>query len=250
MRRWAAVLAVMIVLSGCGHQVTGLNLPGGGNNIVPSGQTLLRFETAATPDFGNYTYLIVINATGDGALPIANGSNSNYKEWSFAIIVNGGPGYVNPPLFRQYYADPSAAGAVNHRDFTPATGTVFFSLLPSNGSVNGFDVRFDRCILDFPSPINNTGAPTPPPSPHPVGSSCPPFFYLASAQWTMNIFTADNTLTAVDSLGNGPFDTSYRGFLLDTTASINDQVYRKPIGTNEPQSPSAQIVGLEAFSQP
>jgi hypothetical protein len=246
--RWTAVVAAMIVLSGCGHQVTGLN--GQGNNIVPTGQTLFRFETAQVPDFGNFQYLIVINAKGDGQIPIANGLNSNYAEWSFAFLVNGGPGFANTPQVLQYYQDPSQQSLVNHRLIQVPTGTLTFTQLTGNGNVFGFDIRFNRCILDFPSPINTTGQPTPAPSPHPVGQSCPPFFYIASATWTINIFSVDANLVAVDSLGNGAFDTSYAGFTIDTTAQIVDQVYRKPAGYAQPQFPSSQITGFEVWSQP
>jgi len=247
--RWAVVVAVVMALSGCGHQVTGLSKPNGGN-VVASGETLLRFETATVPDFNNVKYLIVINATGDGQVPTAQGSNSNYREWSYAFFVGGGPGFVNTPDVEQYYQDPSAAGGVNHRQIFPPTGTLTFSLVNGNGNVFGFDIRFNRCILDFPSPVNTTGSPTPPPSPHPVGSLCPPFFYIASPTWTMNIFTVDNTITAVDSLGNGPSDTSYPGFTLNTAGMIVDQSYHKPAGVTTPQAPAAQVTGIEAWSQP
>ena len=112
-----------MVLTGCGHQVTGLNTPGGGNIVAP-GETLLRFETAALPNFNTTRYLIVINATGDGQVPTAQGSNSNYREWSFAFFVGGGPGFVNTPDVEQYYTDPSAAGGVKYtlaHAFTPNT---------------------------------------------------------------------------------------------------------------------------------
>jgi hypothetical protein len=66
----------------------------------------------------------------------------------------------------------------------------------------------------------------------------------------LNIFTVDSTITAVDSLGNGPSDTSYHGFTLNTAGSIIDQAYHKPAGVNTPQDPSAQITGIEAWSAP
>lgn len=245
--RWTAVVAVMMVLSGCGHQVTGLN---GTGNVVASGQTLFRFETANTPDYSQFRYLIVINAKGDGQIPIASGTNSNFAEWSFAFLVSGGAGFVNTPDVEQYFADPSAAGGINHRALPVPTGTLTFAQLTGNGNVFGFDIRFNRCLLDFPSPVNTTGQPTPAPSPHPVGTACPPFFYIATPVWTINIFTVDSTTTAIDSLGNGPFDTSYSGFTIDTTNQIIDQVYRKPAGYVTPPNPSSQITGFEVWSQP
>lgn len=239
----------MMVLSGCGHQVTGLNNTTGG--VVAPGETLLRFEVAQQPDFSNVQYLIVINANGNGHVPIASGSNSNYLDWSFAFFVGGGPGFVNTPDVEQYYTDPSQAGGVNHITRYPPTGTLTFTpLSATSGAVNGFDIRFNRCILDIPSPINTTGAPTPPPSPHPAGATCPTFFYLKSNTWTMNIFTIDSTKTAVDSLGNGPSDTSYPGFTINTAQSIVDQSYRKPAGVTVPQSAAAQITGIEAWNAP
>ncbi|HEY4441542.1 MAG TPA: hypothetical protein VGN14_13880 [Candidatus Elarobacter sp.] len=241
------------MLSGCGHQVTGLN--GTGNNIVQSGQSLFRFEVVGVPDYSQYQYLIVVNAHGDGVVPIANGTNSNYKEWSFSWLVAGGPGYVNPPVLTQYFLDTSQQSTVGHINITYATGTVTFTPLSANGTVNGFDIRFNRCIVDQPSPINpNPGQPTPAPSPHPVGQSCPPYFYLPSTTWTINIFSvtsdAQGNPVAVDSLGNGPADTSYPGFTFDTAGQVNDQVYRKPAGYATAQQPAAQIAGFEAWSQP
>ena len=61
----AVVVAAMISLSGCGRQVTGLDLPSGGA-ILPVGRTAIRFETAGPLDFQNLTYLIVFNTSGNG----------------------------------------------------------------------------------------------------------------------------------------------------------------------------------------
>ena len=246
--RWAAALAVMMVLTGCGHQVTGLN---GTGNIVASGVTLFRFETATVPDYSQFRYLIVINANGDGQIPIANGTNSNYPEWSFAFLVSGGAGFVNTPTVQQFFPNQAAVGGVGNQTLPVPTGTLTFTQLTGNGNVFGFDIRFNRCILDFPSPINpNPGQPTPAPSPHPAGQACPPFFYILSPTWTINIFSVDVNTVAVDSLGNGPQDTSYAGFTIDTTTQIIDQVYRKPGGYFVPQYPASQITGFEVWSQP
>ena len=247
--REAVLVAAMVVLSGCGHQVTGLNQPNGG--IVPSGQTLIRFETQGQPDFNNFKYLIVFNTSGNGHVPYALGYNSNYMDWSFAILVGGGPNFANSPVVFQYYSDASQAGGVNQRTIGYATGTLNFSVLsPTSAASYGFDIRFNRCILDFPSPINTTGLPTPAPSPHPVGTSCPPFYYLLSSTWVMNMFSIDTTNTVVDSLGNGPSDTSYPGFTFNTAATLPGQSYIKPVTGTSPQNPSAAIYGVVVFNTP
>jgi len=248
--REAVLVAVMIVLSGCGHQVTGLNSPNGGS-VVPSGYTEIQFETNAQPDFANYKYLIVLNTNGDGHAPYALGYNSNYTDWSFAFFFGGGQGVASAPIIYQYFTDSSQPSGVNKRVLGYATGTLTFNLLPVTGqAAYGFYIQFNRCLLDYPSPINNSGVPTPAPTSHPAGTSCPPFYYVPATTWVMNMFSIDNTDTVVDSLGNGPSDTSYPGFTIDTTAVLNGKSYIKPVTGTGPQNPAAAIYGVVVFSTP
>jgi hypothetical protein len=248
--REAVLVAAMIVLSGCGHQVTGLNSPNGGS-VVPSGYTQIQFETQAQPDFTNYKYLIVLNANGDGHAPYALGYNSNYTDWSFAFFFGGGAGLASAPIIYQYFSDSSQPSGVNKRTLGYATGTLTFNLLSAtSAAAYGFYITFNRCLLDYPSPINNTGVPTPAPTSHPQGQSCPPFYYLTTDTWVMNMFSIDSTNTVVDSLGNGPSDTSYAGFTINTDTLLNGKSYIKPVTGQSPQNPSAAIYGVQVFSTP
>jgi len=220
-------------------------------SVVPSGYTQIQFETQAQPDFTNYKYLIVLNANGDGHAPYALGYNSNYTDWSFAFFFGGGAGLASAPIIYQYFSDSSQPSGVNKRTLGYATGTLTFNLLSAtSAAAYGFYITFNRCLLDYPSPINNTGVPTPAPTSHPQGQSCPPFYYLTTDTWVMNMFSIDSTNTVFDSLGNGPSDTSYAGFTINTDTLLNGKSYIKPVTGQSPQNPSAAIYGVQVFSTP
>jgi hypothetical protein len=245
--------AILALVAGCGRQVTGLNTPGGGGLVQP-GETLIRFETVGPLDPTNYTYLIVFNTTGDGNEPYALGPNSNYKDWSYAFQVGGNTGYVSQPRFIEYYQDPTTASAAQPYtiQYTPNQLT-FDTTLAGGLATSGFEIRFDRCLFDLPPPTS-TGSATPAPTPRPVGSTCPPFTYGGAGRltntWTINLFTVDRTNTVVDSLGQGPSDTSFKLAPLDTTATVNDFQYIKPVTNSGPSSSSAQIYAVEIFNTP
>jgi hypothetical protein len=245
----AVVVAAMVMLSGCGHQVTGLGEAN--NGIVPAGQTQINFQTVGQPDFYNFKYLIVINTNGNGHVPYAAGYNSNYADWSFAFFIGGSGNLASSPIIYQYFNDTTAAQGVNFIQRPYATGQLQFQLLSTTSAAQyGFSIRFNRCLLDYPSPINTTGAPTPAPSAHPSGTDCPPYYYLLSPTWVINMFTIDTTNTPYDSLGNGPSDLSYPGFIVDTSATISNQSYVKPLTGTTPQNPSGAIYGIQVFSTP
>ncbi len=239
----AVVLAAMMaVLSGgCGRQVTGLNEANGGG-VIPAGQTEVYFETNAQPDFQNFTYLIVFNTQGNNNEPVALGYNSNYKDYSFAIAVGGGYNYAAQPVLLQFYQNPQTSSGVQPIVRPYPTGALtFLPTIQTSNSPFGFGVRFNRCILDLPTP-----GPTPPPA----TNSCPPYQFIAP-NWAINIFTVDNTNTVADSLGSqGASDTSARPFLVDTSVVINDEFYFKPAGGGTAQNPAAQIHGLELYNTP
>ncbi len=240
----AALAALVVMLGGCGRQVTGLNQAGGGG-VIPSGQTEVYFETNAQPDFGSYTYLIVFNTTGNNHEPVAQGYNSNYTDYSFAIAVGGGANYAGQPLLLQFYQNPQTSSGVQTIQRQYPTGALtFLSTIQTSNSPFGFGVRFNRCILDLAAP-----GPTPPPSPG-GGTICPPFTNI-KPNWAINVFSVDNTNTVADSLGSqGATDASAPPFLIDTTAVVNDQFYFKPAGGITAQNPAAQIHGIEVYSTP
>jgi hypothetical protein len=233
----AVVVAAMMLVSGCGRQVTGLNSPNQG--IVPPGQALIRFETSATPDYANFTYLIVLNTTGNLNEPYAIGySSSNYANWSMIFIVGGGTGFAQAPILRQVYQDP-VTGSIQPFTITYPQGSVNFQPTLTGGNTrNGFQITFNRCILDRPAP---TGTP-------PSTSICPPYTFI-KPQWAVNLFTLDNTNSVIDSLGPFVNDTSVR-FNFDTGMIINDQTYFKPATNTQLSNPSAQITGIEVFNTP
>ncbi|GAC1658514.1 MAG: hypothetical protein NVS4B13_01630 [Candidatus Elarobacter sp.] len=238
----AVVVAAMMVLSGCGRQVTGLGQPSAGGGIVPLGQTLIRFETAGPLDFQNLTYLIVFNTSGNKQQPYAQGFNTDYKNWSAFFIVGGGAGFANTPSLLQVYQDPSSGTARTFNVTFPTSTVNFQPSIPNANAQFGFQITFNRCVLDLAPP---SASPPPPVSTNRV---CPPYANVATS-WNVSLFTLDRTQSPVDSLGtNGPSDTSYK-FLFDTAQLVNTN-YFKPASNQTVQNPSAQIIGVEVFSTP
>lgn len=248
----AVVLAAMMALSvsGCGRQVTGLNAPNGG--VVPPGQMLIRFETAGPLDFSHYTYLIVFNTQGTNREPYALGNNSNYTDWSFALQVGGsnpglagGISYAGTPILYQIYQNPqTSSGYQTYIPPYPPNQVLFQATVPTSVASNGFQVQFNRCILDQPNPAQN---PRPPAN---TATDCtgPTYQYIKNF-WNINLFTIDSTGTVVDSLGtNGANDTSLN-FGVDTNTTVNDQTRFKPANVTV-NSPSAQVTGIEVFTTP
>ncbi|MDB5072581.1 MAG: hypothetical protein JWM87_3692 [Candidatus Eremiobacteraeota bacterium] len=233
----------MLMVSGCGRQVTGLNQPSLGGGIVPVGQTLIRFETAGQLDFQNVTYLIVFNTTGNNEQPYAQGyQNSDFKNWSAYFIVGGGAGFANSPGLYQIFQDP-ASGNANKFQVPIPQGTVNFQTsIPNANAQFGFQITFNRCLLDLPPPSANQVPPVT------SNRTCPPYTYIAT-NWNVSIFTLDRTNSPIDSLGTtGPSDTSYK-FLFDTATLVNTNNF-KPGGSVAVQNAAAQIVGIEVFSTP
>jgi hypothetical protein len=242
--RVAVVVAAMIMLSGCGHQVTGLTQTNAG--LVPSGQMLIRFETAGPVDLTNSNYLIVFNTTGNNHTPFAQGSNSNFTDWSFGFLVSGSTGLANPVQAKEFYQNPTTgqAGIAYPLSYVPqqvnfnpsAVGTL---------SQYAFEIKFDRCVFNVQAPTGTT-APTPPPFVQ--GKKCPPFdFTTTSTTWTFNLFTLDRTSTVADALvtvGSGAPNP------INTSTNINDYSYAKPAGGTTAQVPSQQISGVEIFNTP
>jgi hypothetical protein len=243
---------MVMALGSCGRQVTGLNTTT--TNLVQPGWTLIRFETAGPIDPSNYEYLIVFNTTGDGNEPYALGYNSNYTDWSYAFQVGGQQGYVSQPGFIQYYQNPTTGSVAQpyYIQYSP-NNLVFTTPIQGGVTSNGFEIRFNRCMFDLPPPTYS-GPATPAPSPRPVGSTCPPFTYGLAGRltntWQINMFSIDRTNTVVDSLGQGPSDTSFKLTPLDTTASVNDFQFIKPVTNSGPSSASAQIYAIEIFNAP
>jgi hypothetical protein len=237
----AVVVAAMIGLSGCGRQVTGLDLPSG-SAIAPVGDSLIRFETAGPLDFQNFTYIIVFNTTGNQQQPYAQGLNSDFKNWSAFFVVGGGAGFANNPQLEQVYQDPSSGTPRTFNVPIPAGTLSFQPTVPTASAANGFQITFNNCLLDL-APPTSTGTPI-------VSSNrlCPPYTQIAT-YWNVSLFTLDRTGSPVDSLGvNGPSDTSYR-FQYDTASNASQNSF-KPASGSTVQNASAQITGVETFVTP
>jgi len=231
----------MLIVSGCGRQVTGLNIATGVAGVAP-GQTLIRFETSGPLDFQNLIYLIVLNTSGNGNQPYAQGFNSDFKDWTHFFIVGGGANFANSPQLNQVYLDPTS-GTPTH--YAPPVPVGFITFLPSAPSANSqfaFQLTFNRCVLDVPPPSKTSQPPVC------TNGTGPPFNFIAS-NWNISLFTLDKSQTPVDSLGtNGPNDTSYK-FAIDTTQPVNTNFF-KPASNSTVSNPSAQIVGIEVLSAP
>jgi len=232
----------MIIVSGCGRQVTGLNIPNGVAGVA-AGQTLIRFETAGPLDFQGVSYMIVLNTTGNGQQPYAQGYlNSDFKNWTHYFIVGGGANFANSPQLNQIYEDP-VSNAPQH--YAPPVPVGFITFQPAVASANSqfaFQITFNRCVLDLPPPSTTSQPPVC------TNGTGPPFVAIGSL-WNISLFTLDRTLAPVDSLGTtGPGDTSYK-FQIDTTQPVNTNFF-KPASGSTVSNPSAQIVGIEVLSAP
>jgi hypothetical protein len=243
----AVVVAAMMVLPGCGRQVTGLGLTG--NGIVQSGQTLIRFETAGQLDFQNVSYLMVFNTSGSGQQPYAQGFNTNFQNWSVYYIVGGGANFANSPGLEQVYQNPANAAAQSFNISYPTTIVNFQPSIPSGNAQFGFQITFNRCVFDLAPPTSNPSVPAT------ANGICPPFVNASVGNiWNVSLFTLDRTLTPIDSLStNGPSATDYN-VSFDVTQVIpgngNSGQRFKPANNATVSNPAAQITGIEIFNTP
>jgi hypothetical protein len=243
----AVVVAAMMVLPGCGRQVTGLGLTG--NGIVQSGQTLIRFETAGQLDFQNVSYLMVFNTSGSGQQPYAQGFNTNFQNWSVYYIVGGGANFANSPGLEQVYQNPANAAAQSFNISYPTTIVNFQPSIPSGNAQFGFQITFNRCVFDLAPPTSNPSVPAT------ANGICPPFVNASVGNiWNVSLFTLDRTLTPIDSLStNGPSATDYN-VSFDVTQVIPGNGYSgqrfKPANNATVSNPAAQITGIEIFNTP
>ena len=212
------------------------------NALLPEGQTLIRFDTAGTLDFANVAYLIVFNTSGNDQQPTAQGYNSDFKNWSYFFIVGGGAGVASSPLLYQIYQDPVNGGSKSFQLTYPSGSVNFQTSIPSGNSPFGFQITFNRCLLDQPTPSA---------SPPPITTTnriCPPYDF-SQALWNVSLFTLDRASNPIDSLSTtNPNSADYK-FDLDTSA-LQNKNYFKPATNTRLSNPGAQISGIEVFSQP
>ncbi len=218
-----------------------MNAPNG-NALVPEGQTLIRFDTAGPLDFANVAYLIVFNTAGNDQQPTAQGYNSDFKNWSYFFIVGGASGVASAPSLFQLYQDPVNGGPKPYQLIYPSNSVNFQTSIPTGNSSFGFQITFNRCLLDEPVPSAS------PPPINTTNRTCPPYAFSQSL-WNISLFTLDRGSNPIDSLSTtGPTSADYK-FDIDTSTLVNKN-YSKPANNTTVQLPGAQITGIEVFSQP
>ena len=168
-RRLGFLISVLaLIVSACGRQVTP-DRPGTDGSGLPSGYMSVKFRVMQPFNFQTYSYVIVFNTSGDGNTPRANGTQTNYAGYSFAIIVGGttGTGTATANLY-QYYRPPN----VTVPQLVPLqpTSNLFIFYPNTNGQGTEFTVTFARSLFyginNTPGPTSTASA-TPSPSPSP-----------------------------------------------------------------------------------
>ncbi len=259
-RRFGFVILVLaLIVSACGRQVTP-DRPGTNGSGLPSGYMSVKFRVMQPFNFQNYSYMIVFNTSGDGTTPRANGTQTNYAGYNFAILVSGATGNPTAQVY-QYYRPPGftapqliALQATQQQlQFYPNT----------NGQNTEFTVIFQRNLFfginntPSPSPSSSASA-SPSASPSPSGSpsaspssspTTPPSGAPAEF-WNFNFFVAQGPLSnllPVDSLGanpSGAADTTYTSPSLDTFAAFTQPITLS-IGTH-PSDQGADSIATSA----
>ncbi len=246
---------------------------------MPSGFMQVKFRVNQPFNFQNYSYVVVFNTSGDGSTPRANGTQTAYRGYSFAIVVSGAGGSVSatPYYFQRPNGNPSAAPIL--LPVNAVAGQLQFTL-NSNGQNTEYTVLFNRVLASAyatPTPTGSaTASPTPSPTPtatatasgaSPTASptATPP--NLVATTWTFNYFVVQGSIQQgavlagggpgatgggiiVDSLGaQGPSDASYTSPNLDTTTSFDTgPVYPQP--GSHPGDPAAQVASGDISNNP
>jgi len=239
----------------------------------------LTFTVNQPFNFQNYSYVVVFNTQGNNVTPRANGTQTAYAGYSFAIVVSGAGGSVSatPYYFQRPNGNPNAAPIL--LPVNAVAGQLQFNL-NSNGQNNQFTVLFNRVLASAyatPTPAGSaTSSPTPSPTPTATAtasgaSSTPsptPPPNLVATTWQFNYFVVQGSIqagavlvsgvpggaagTIVDSLGANPTgatDATYTSPNLDTTVSFDTgPVYPQP-GTHA-SDPAAQIVSGDISNNP
>jgi hypothetical protein len=261
-RRFGFVVLVMaLIVSACGRQVTPDRFPGQASGLNP-GFMSVKFRVQQQFNFSQYSYLIVFNTSGDGVTPRANGIQTNWRGYSFALIV-GGTGGSSQVTAYQYYRPPGSPGYQQPQliRLQPTQQQLVYTA-NSNGQNTEFTIMFDRTIffgINTPGPSASgsaTPSPSASPSPSPTGSASPTPMPTISGQlatiWQFNFFTASGALyTPIDSLGiGGPNDTSYNSAALDTTQVFDTGAFFPQSHIAPPSDPSATIAGGDIANNP
>lgn len=219
----------------------------------------VKFRVMQPFNFQSYSYMIVFNTTGDGTTPRANGTQTNYQGYSFAILVSGSGGAATAQLY-QYYRPPGYTAPQLIGIQTTPQQLQFYP--NTNGQNTEFTVIFDRSLFFG---INNTPGPSSSPSSSPSASpssspsaspSATPTPLGAPAQnWNFNFFVAQGPLSnliPVDSLGaGGPNDATYASPSLDTQSQFDMQItVQAPLGSHPSDQGADTIQSGEIANSP
>lgn len=142
-------------------------------------------------DFTNVQYVVMFNTTGTGGMPYANGFQTNYANYSFAIAI-GGNGTLSQPRVIQYVRQPGLGGGTYASPQSiPWTQQQLQYVLNTNGQNTQLTITFDRRLFNGIVP-----------TPTPAGTG--------SVVWYANWFTTDTSGNPIDAPGlGGPKDTSF-----------------------------------------
>ena len=269
------VLAVALIVSACGRQVTPDRV-----STSQTGTMQVKFLVNGTLNFSSYSYIIVFNTDGTAGgastqTPEANFATNNYEYWDFAIVVTN---YNGSPTATPYvFFKPNGSTT-----FTPTLIAVPFVsgqiqlIANSNGLGTQFTVTFDRTLATFlasstptptptPTPTATPSGATPTPTPSSTPSASPSTTPTAGSTpsitgvWYFNFFTANGnvgqtsaTITQLlDSLGvGGPTDATYQSPELDVTTKFDTGQFNSQNSGVNFTDPAYQIMGGDISNVP
>ncbi len=236
----------------------------------------VKFRVNQPFNFTNYSYVVVFNTSSDGTTPRANGTQTAYSGYSFAIVVSAIGNSVSAMPYFFFRTNVNSAPIL--LPVNAVAGQLQFNS-NSNGQNTEFTVLFNRVLASAyttPSPgatatpttsptasATPTGSPAASPTPSPT--STPPSFVATT--WQFNYFVVQGTIQQnavlvggpgapsgngliVDSLGQqGPNDSTYTSPNLDTTVNFDTGSFY-PLAGNHASDPSAQIASGDISNNP
>jgi hypothetical protein len=268
----AVALAAFALAAGtvaaCGHQVT--PEPNLANSDL-AGDVFLRFDTVAPLNFSSFSYAVIINTCGSGAVPYPNVFGTSFLSYSYGFFVGGSIAGSSQVSLIQYYFN---GGNVTQLPIPLNPSQVQFNP-DSNGLGTEFTLTFSRSLLNnhfnigqpcpnvtqppaTPVPTGATPAPTAGPTTAPTGgatavptASANPYpTTAAQSTWIFNYMTFNTSRQPQDSLGpGGPNDTQFQGVDIDVNTLTLMPIFRQQ-DQAPPSNQSAQIAGGEIDNYP
>jgi hypothetical protein len=197
----------------------------------------VKFTTAQPMDFTNVQYVVMFNTSTSGGMPYANGYQTNYANYSFALVV-GGNGTTSSVQVIQYVRNTGVGGGqVASPVNLPYTPQQLQANLNSNGQNTQFTITFDRRLFNG---IVATPSPVPGANPN---------------LWYINWFTTNGSGQPIDAPGlGGPQDQTFTfpttGLPGSDISTSFDQQFSANAGWPQVTSRSAQIAAGEVINAP